>query len=121
MNRALGNGRLLRQRRASGELVWCGAWTDGNRRRHRRYLSEDKRIAQRALAKIIRDRDLHVHGLFSDDAQEMRLSDLAQRHLAELRASRSAGHCEGVLRHLNLMIARLGDRRVRDILPVEVL
>lgn len=119
--RALGNGSLVRTRRAGGQLVWCASWRDGSRRRHRRYLAEDKPTALRILAKIIRDRDLQIHGIATDYAMERKLSELADRYVEELRVSSSSAHCISVGKHLSLMIARLGDRRVRDIVPIDVM
>ena len=59
--------------------------------RHRRVLSTDKQVAERMLAKLVRERDLVEGGLVIEEGQERLLVEIKDKYLADL-ASYSAAH-----------------------------
>lgn len=112
--RSFGFGRLEKEPRR-GKNVWVGHWTDAQGKRRRQVLSSDQRLAERALAKIIRERDLAVLGLHDEEGQEQRLPDIREKYLADLKtrvSDRQMTRVEGVLTRL---IAHLGPLSVRDL------
>ncbi len=106
----LGGGRLLK----SGGR-WLGVWTDARGRRHRRTLSTDRRIAERALAAEIRTRDLEANGLLVEEGMERRLSEIQERYLQELASYAKPAHQRRIAHVTAKVIAALGDIAVRDL------
>ena len=85
--RRYGGGRLERAKSYGGErVVYYGNWTDARGKRHRQILSSDRRVAERALAKIIRERDLEALGLADEEGQERRLEEIRDLTFDELLA-----------------------------------
>lgn len=86
--RGLGRGSL---RRRGG--VWIGRWTDENGKEHRRALSDDRSLADRILAQIIRERDTALAGLARIDGSRAFVGEVWGRYIAHQKASgASAGH-----------------------------
>src|SRR5262245_46302262 len=106
----LGGGRLLKK---DGRYI--GIWTDARGRRHRRLLSTDKRIAERALAAEIRTRDLEANGLLVEEGMERRLSEIRDRYLAELRSYAKPTHIRRIEHVTGKVIDAVGDIPVRDL------
>lgn len=90
--RGLGRGSLKRR---GG--VWVARWTDENGKEHRRTLSDERSLAERILAQIIRERDASINGLARVDGSRMFVGDIWGRYLAHQKAS---GASEGHLRNL---------------------
>ena len=90
--RGMGIGRLEKRATSGGKTLWVATWTDANGRRHRRALSSDRRVAERALSSIIRDRDLEILGLKHEGGMERRLSEIQQSYLADLETRATPEH-----------------------------
>jgi len=120
--RGPGRGRLVRTKDAEGAASYVGDWTDSQGRRHRKSLSSDRRVADRMLAAIVRDRDLARLGLGHESSQEKPLAEVVAAYLLELRATRSAAHLDRTERDLTAATAFLGATlRIRDIDPARVM
>ena len=92
-SRSLGNGRIWR-RKQKGGFVYIGDWKpDGKRRR--KALSSDRRVAQRMLADIIRNRDLCMAGLGIEEGVDRPIEEITEEYLADLFACRSPKADEG--------------------------
>ncbi len=109
--RRFGGGRLLKRK----DGAYVGVWTDASGTRRRRVLSTDRRVAERALALAVRDRDLATLGLKSEDAQLSRLSELAEKYLPDLETRTSKRHFQRIQDVLGRVIAAVGDPTVRDL------
>jgi len=83
--RALGMGRLWKRQQA-GRAVWVADWKDADGARHRRVLSTDRRVAERKMAEIIRQRDLVACGLAVEDGLDLGFDDIVAEYLADLRS-----------------------------------
>ena len=78
-------GRLERAKNYAGnENVYIAKWTDATGRRRKRILSSDRRVAQRAFNKLIRERDLQVLGLSDEQGQERPLEELREAYLRDM-------------------------------------
>lgn len=108
--RRLGAGRLERTPRG-----YMAAWTDASGKRHRRVLSTDQRVAARAFASIVRDRDLEVLGLRQEEGQERRLNELRDAYLADVATWASPNHLRRIRGVLEMMISEIGPVRVLDL------
>ena len=108
--RALGPGRIEKH-----DGRWYGIWTDARRKRHRRILSSDREVAERAFRKILRDRDLEIAGLGNEEGQERRLAEVVAFYKADLATHRRPRYVKAVGYTLEAILAELGDgARVRD-------
>jgi integrase len=114
--RGPGPGRI--EKTGSG---YNGIWSDASGRRHRRLLGRTRDDAQRALNKIVRDRDLENAGLLSEAQQERPLDDVLDLYLKEISTFRRPLY----IRSLNLSFKRLrdflGPVRVRNLTVQRVL
>jgi integrase len=108
--RRFGGGRLVKRNGA-----YVGVWTGPDGRRHRRILSTDKRLAERALALAIRDRDCEVLGLKHEEGMECRLSEIRERYLADLASYAKPAHAKRIAHVTAKMIEAVGDVAVRDL------
>jgi integrase len=95
--------------------VYFGIWTGANGRRHRQILSSDRRVAERALAKIVRERDLEVLGLMDEEGQHRWLEEIRDRYVTDMETWASAGHLRRVRGTLKRLLADLGPMRVIDL------
>ncbi len=109
--RRFGGGRLVKRE----DGVYVGVWTGADGRRHRRGLSSDRRLAERAISLAVRDRDLVTLGLKTEDAQLSRLSELSGKYLPDLETRTSPRHFKRISSVLPKLIAALGDPVVRDL------
>ena len=108
--RGFGPGRLEKH-----DGRWYGIWTDARGKRHRRILSTDREVAERAFRKIVRDRDLEIAGLGNEEGQERSLSEVVALYMADLATHRRPRYVEAVGYTLDAILAELGDgARVRD-------
>lgn len=114
--RALGIGKL-RRRKQAGSSIYVADFKDASGRRRRKALSSDKRVAERMLADIIRQRDLVVAGLAIEEGPDRDMQELVTEYLAELEGRRSTAHYERVRNVLARVIAGMKVRAVRDIHP----
>lgn len=113
--RALGPGRLWKR---GG--TWVLDWTDAQGERHRQGLSTDKRTAERIRADLVRRRDLELAGMSSEGGQETALSELLEIYLADLQPRVSVGHFKNVAGRLRHVVEELGECRVQDLRPMDV-
>lgn len=112
--RGLGRGRLFRDKRGKYVAEWSGA----DRRVRRKILSTDRRVAEKMLAAIIRERDLVDIGIGVEGGQERMLADVVARYLEDLAASRRPATVERARRDLAaLQLAFGAGVRVRDLTP----
>src|SRR5262249_31721637 len=82
---------------------------------HRKLLSTDRRVAERMLADLIRERDLALSGLGGEIGQDRSLSEIKGEYLADLKGRVSATHYDGVSSRLARIIEGLGARTVRRV------
>ncbi len=114
--RRFGMGSLMKVATSGGAFAWAAKWTDAKGHRHRKILSTDKRVAERVLAKTIRDRDLQVGGLGDEEAPDQLLAALMAEYLADLATFRRPKYVRAVRLHLDALMADLGaGTRVRDV------
>lgn len=69
----------------NGRRLWQADWSDAAGRRCRRVLGASKRAAERALCRIISERDLELSG-HSPAAPDVSLEEVCARYLTRLRA-----------------------------------
>ena len=114
--RRYGGGRLERGKDYGGDRrVYFGVWTGANGRRHRQILSSDRRVAERALAKIVRERDLQVLGLMDEQGQYRWLQEIREKYLRDMTTWASKGHLRRVKGILERLLDDLGPLRVVDL------
>ncbi len=116
-----GRGRLIRQKGADGRHVYLGDWIGADGKRHRRSLSSDKLVAERMLAKLIRERDLAASGLIVEEGMERRLVDLTTAYVADLRAIRTESYADRVEADLRHLSDYLGNVKIREVVPERML
>jgi len=113
--RALGPGRLYRRGRG-----WTLDYRDASGARHLVSVSTDKRAAERIRSELIHRRDLERAGLGAEAGQDLRLHELIDAYVLDLRARVSPRHFKMVEARLRRMCKLLGDPRVRDLRPTDV-
>lgn len=114
--RRYGCGKLIKGKSYGGaRTVYYGTWTDAKGKRRRRILSSDRRVAERALAKIIRERDLELLGLADENGQERGLGEIRDAYLADMESWASSKHLRRIQGILERLIDDLGDMRVREL------
>lgn len=113
--RGPGRGRLRAVVSAQGIRVWQADWTDATGQRRRRTLGANRRDAERALSRIIRDRDLALAGVAPHQTGEALLADVLARYLAFLRAERAPRTARESEAALGRIVAALRVRRVQDL------
>src|SRR6188768_1880648 len=91
-----GRGNLKRGKDSHGRSVYLGDWIGADGIRHRRVLSSDKQVAERMLAKLVRERDLSDGGLTIEDSQETALAEVMTKYEADLETYRRLSHVERV-------------------------
>lgn len=112
-----GRGRLIRQKGADGRFVYIGDWVGSDGRRHRRVLSSDKSVAERMLAKLVRERDLVTAGMVVEDGGAAFLAEVVDAYLRDLETFRRPSYVESVRRGLEKLKTVIGPVRVRDVTP----
>ena len=117
--RALGRGRLIRQQRGRSP-VYVGDWRNAVGKRVRRVLSTDRRVSERMLAEIIRERDLELAGLAEEERQDVAVAALQDRYLEELGTRVSEGHHKNTRRRLEKIIGELSVARLADLRPAVI-
>ena len=118
--RGLGRGSLERVRAAGGKWAYQGRWKDASGRRRRRNLSTDRREAERMLARIIRERDLELAGLGSEN-QDIQLEVLKERFIADLTTRCTSGYVERAKGCLESILEDVPARLVSGLRPEHVL
>ena len=113
---AMGNGRIWR-RKQKGGAIYVGDWKDADGKRHRAVLASDKRVAERKLADIIRNRDLCAAGLGVEEGFDIPIAGLVEQYMADLRASRSKPYADRVDRILQRITEEMNVRTIRDLQP----
>jgi len=111
--RSLGSGSLKKVRNGRGQLVYRGTWTGQDGTYHRKLLSSDRRVAERMLAAIIRQRDLAIQGLGVEEGQDRLLSEIIATYLVNLRAHRSLPYAERCASQLQHLLAEIGDAPIK--------
>src|SRR5688572_23851300 len=106
--RGLGPGRLVKLPTRSGQPAWFGFWTDAQGTRRRRRLSTDKRIAEQAFIKIMRERDLGVNGLSHEQGQQRLLSEVVALYSSDLATFRRPKYVKSVGYTLDAIMQELG-------------
>ncbi|MCC7172166.1 MAG: hypothetical protein IT459_17100, partial [Planctomycetes bacterium] len=121
LGRALGQGKLVQEKRGRGKALWYLDWKDGRGQRRRQALSPDKRVAERMRAEIISQRDLELAGLGSVEGQSRPLAEIVPLYLQDLAQRAGAKQVLNVTIHLRRILASLRSRRVRDLDPIELM
>src|SRR5262245_27891036 len=112
-----GRGALRRIKDSHGRTVYLGDWGGADGIRHRKVLSSDKQVAERMLAKLVRDRDLATAGLTIEDSNERQLAEVMAKYEADLWSYRRPSHVERVEEILKAFRTAFGPIRVRDATP----
>lgn len=112
--RRYGNG-TLHALRENGGVVWQARWRDADGRRRQQVLSADRRIAERALVEIARNRDLELAGLKSQDGLELTLDEIRGKYLADLITTVKPWTYDRSRRVLDALRSFLGNVRLRDL------
>ena len=111
-----GNGRIWR-RKQKGGWVYVADWRGADGKRHRKALSPDKRVAERMLADIIRNRDLCAAGLGIEEGLERPIREISSEFLADLRMRCSKAYADRVAAILSRIIRELRLTTIRDLQP----
>ena len=119
--RALGPGSLRKRLLPVGGGSWTLDFTDAKGRRRRIVLGSDRRVAERRRAEIIRQRDLELAGLGSEEGQSMPLAEVRDLYLSDLRHHVSRKHLVNVELRLRKLLEGLDAVRVRDVTPHSVM
>ena len=113
--RAPGPGRLWKRRD-----LWVLDYRDAQGKRRRRTLGTDKRVAERRRMALINQRDMELDGLGSIDGQSRPLADVVAEYLEDLEPRVSPAHFAQVKSRLERTLRELGDLRVRDLRPADL-
>lgn len=113
--RGPGNGRLHKRVNPDGTTSWTADFTDSRGRRRRLVLASDRRVAERSLAALIRDRDLELRGLKAEDSMDQPLSALREAYLMDLPTLVKATQVARASAVTLKVIAMIGDCRIRDL------
>src|SRR5688572_19935345 len=111
--RRFGLGRLFKIETSGAVTAWAAKWTDAQGRRHRKLLSTDRRVAERLLTKIIRDRDLALGGLGAEESQDQLLAGLVTGYMDDLATFRRPTYVRVVRLYLGAIMTAFGPIRVR--------
>jgi hypothetical protein len=86
-SRSLGTGKLERvpSYAETPQMVWRAKWTDAGGKRCCRILSTDRRVAERAFARLVRERDLQSLGLGDEEGQNRILREVCEAYLPTMR------------------------------------
>jgi integrase len=112
--RAPGRGRLYAIER-NGVRIWRGEWSDARGARHRVQLGTNRADAERALSKVIRDRDLERFGLRTEGGQDVALDAVFDAYLVELKSRARSEAVTSTDRTVARLRRRFASRRVRDV------
>jgi integrase len=111
---ALGRGRLLKLTRGA-VTVWRAEWTDASGKRRRIQLGSSRADAERALAKIVRDRDLERMGLKQEGNMNVPLEQVLDDYVADLETRARPRGVASMRQALKPVRRHFAGRRVRDI------
>lgn len=84
-------------------------------------LGTEKRVAERRRAEIIRRRDMELDGLGAIEGMTLRLGELSEDYLEDLGARVTPMHLKNVRQKLSRVLEDLGDRRIRDLRPMDAI
>lgn len=121
LGRALGPGRLYKQKRGRGPERWMLGYTGADGVRRRIALSTDKRVALQMQNEIMSQRDLELAGLGSVAGQSRPLAEVKELYLSELRTRVTHNHFRNVKERVERLLAAVRVQRVRDLQPHVVL
>jgi len=96
-------------------------WRDGHGRRHRKALAADRRVAERILASLIRERDLAAAGLGAEEAPPCSVPALAAEYLQDLRMRVVPAHAAEAARILRSLPRALQAPDAAQLAPAAVL
>lgn len=117
-----GPGRgTLRSVEVRGQQVWQADWTGADGKRHRRFLGRNRRDAERALARIIDERDAELMGVARPSGLDMPLESVIAQYLADLRtrARRQTIHDANVA--MTRIAREAALRSVRDVTKARIM
>ncbi|MBL8857582.1 MAG: hypothetical protein JNL28_03635, partial [Planctomycetes bacterium] len=115
--RALGGGRLLKEKRGNGPPRWVLDYKGADGVRRRQALSIDRRVAERMRIEIISQRDLQMAGLATVEGQSRLLSEIQTIYIADMETRVSQSHLRNVRARIDRVLAGVRVQRVRDLLP----
>lgn len=115
--RSLGPGSLRKDARGRYVLDY----RDENRVKRQKTLSEDRRVAERMRADIIRRRDLAERGLSREEGMDRPFAEIVEAFLVEFAATRAPSTARRFRDELGFACAFLGRVRVRDVTPAAVM
>ncbi|MBI3818848.1 MAG: site-specific integrase [Planctomycetes bacterium] len=119
--RALGRGRLVRETNKLGQAVYFADWRGADGTRHRQVMCSDRRVAERMLADLVRDRDLQLAGLKTEEAAPCALAELKDLYLKDLETRVSAKHCANARRRIARILNEVSISIAQDLTPARIL
>ncbi|MFN0009296.1 MAG: tyrosine-type recombinase/integrase [Planctomycetota bacterium] len=120
LGRALGLGKLTLEKRGNGPARWTLDWKGADGQRRRQVLSNDRRVAQRLQAEIIRSRDLEAAGMAPVEGLSKPFREIAAMYLEDLQTRVTPGHYDNVRARIERLNAKIGSKPIRDIRPMEI-
>ena len=113
--RALGPGRLRKRGKN-----WVLEYTSVDRRRQRKVLGTDKRVAERRRQEIVNRRNMELDGLAAVEGQTLHLDEILDLYLEDLRPRVSERHYANVSARLQSVLDQLDGKRVRNLRPMDL-
>lgn len=113
--RALGPGKLWKR-----GTNWVLDFTDAQGKRCRRVLGTSKQVAERRRMALLARRDMELDGLGSVEGQSRELGEVFTEYLEDLRPRVTRRHFTQVESRLLRTQKELGDLRVRDLRPADL-
>lgn len=113
--RALGPGRLYREKRGRGPAMWVLDYKASNGERHRQALGTDRVVAERRRNEILRLRDLEDAGLMPVEGQNRPLTELVPPYLADLELRATRSHFRMAKARIESLLRQVRAPRVRDL------
>ena len=99
MARSYGRATLTKRRRRDGSSVWVARWYDQHGNRRQRDLGLSAEPARAAFREILEERDRRILGV------DLSPREIRDAYVAELRATRTAGHADRIAGCLDAFIA----------------
>lgn len=118
--RGPGRGKL-RAIEINGSRAWQGDWVDANGKRHRRVLGASQRDAERALAKLIAERDADLAGTGRASGLDVPMSEIVETYLADLRTRARKATIHDAKTAMERIVRDTHMRTVRDCTKSRVL
>lgn len=115
MARTLGRGRINRVVAKDGGVSYVAHFSDGSGIRRRVTVGHDRRTAEQALSKLIRDRDLELVGIAPERGLDREVSEIVEQYIETLRQRSSPRLVAETESTLGRMVDGMALRLVRHV------